>query len=327
MKMARILLVALLSVCGAVSCASAEAPDPRSDALQALGNRTPGILAACVVDQAGASCVNGDRPSSMQSVMKLIVGLATLDAVERGALTLDDQVTLTRLDVSVFVQPIEGHLGPAGYTTTIGDLVRGAVIQSDSMATDWLIARLGGPQAIQAFLERKSVVGIRLDRDERHLQTEIFGLVWRDEYTDPDRFQADIDAQSAAARDKAFNAYLRDERDTATPRGMATLLYRLANGELLDAASTRWMLETMGQTQTFPDRLRAGTAPGWRAAHKTGTSNTWKGVTGATNDVGVLTSPDGRPAGVAVFLPASPAPAPQRAAAIADVARIVTGAP
>src|SRR5690606_32457238 len=97
----------------------------------------------------------------------------------------------------------------------------------------------------QAFLERKGVAGIRLDRDERHLQTEIFGLVWRDEYRDPDRFQADIDAQPAVARDKAFDAYLRDVRDTATPRAMATLLYRLAKGELLDPTSTRWMMETM----------------------------------------------------------------------------------
>jgi beta-lactamase class A len=106
---------------------------------------------------------------------------------------------------------------------------------------------------------------------------------------------------------------------------MATLLHRLARGELLSAASTRWMLATMRETQTFPDRLRAGTAPGWETAHKTGTSNTWNGVTAATNDVGVLTSPAGEPSGVAVFLADSPAAPAARAAAIAAVARIVTG--
>lgn len=257
--------------------------------------------------------------------MKLLVALATLDAVEREEFTLSDQVRLTRADVSVFVQPTEGRLGPAGYTTTIGELARGAVIHSDSMATDWLIARLGGPLAVQAFLERKGVTGIRVDRDERHLQTEIFGLTWRDAYTDPNRLQADIDAQSEAVRDAAFGAYLEDPRDTATPRAMATLLYRLANGQLLNETSTGWMLSTMRETQTFPDRLRAGTAPGWRVAHKTGTSNTWKGITGATNDVGVLTSPAGEPSGVAVFLAASPAGAEERAAAIASVAHIATG--
>jgi beta-lactamase class A len=328
MTTTRSVLAGLLIIWGA-SCASAAPPAPaeehRSAALESLAARTEGILAACVVDDEGASCVNGDRPSSMQSVMKLVVALATLDAVERGEFTLADRVTLTRSDVSVFVQPIEGRLGLAGYTTTIEELARGAVIQSDSMATDWLIARLGGPMAVQAFLERKGVKDIRLDRDERHLQTEIFGLTWREAYTDPDRFQADIDAQPEAVRDAAFAAYLGDARDTATPRAMATLLYRLAKGQLLDATSTAWMLSTMKETQTFPDRLRAGTAPDWQVAHKTGTSNTWKGVTGATNDVGVLTSPAGKPAGVAVFLAASPAGSRERAAAIASVARIATG--
>lgn len=323
----RAAIAGVLIICGTASCASAtpsKSVDPRSVALEALAGQTPGTLAACVVDDAGASCVNGDRPSSMQSVMKLLVGLAVLDAVERGELTLEDPVTLTRADVSVFVQPIEARLGPSGYSTTIGELVRGAVIQSDSMATDWLIARLGGPAAVQAFLERKGVTGIRLDRDERHLQTEIFGLTWRDEYTNPDRFQEDIDAQPIAVRNAAFKAYQEDVRDTATPRAMATLLFKLASGDLLGASSTRWMLATMKETQTFPDRLRAGTAPGWDAAHKTGTSNTWRGVTGATNDVGILTSPRGEPSGVAVFLANSPAEASARAAAIADVARIVT---
>jgi beta-lactamase class A len=315
----------MISASACVSSEAAPPVDPRAAALQALGDRTSGTLAACVVDAGGVACVNGDRPSSMQSVMKLIVALAVLDAVERGELALDEAVTLTRADVSVFVQPIEARLGPSGYSTTIGELVRGAVIASDSMATDWLIARLGGPAAVQAFLERKGVGGIRLDRDERHLQTEIFGLTWRDEYTDPDRLQADIDAQPAAARNAAFSAYRQDIRDTATPRAMATLLHRLARGELLSAASTRWMLATMRETQTFPDRLRAGTAPGWETAHKTGTSNTWNGVTAATNDVGVLTSPAGEPSGVAVFLADSPAAPAARAAAIAAVARIVTG--
>lgn len=209
-KTPRAALAALLMVCAAASCARAAPPSPAEDtrpaALQELASRTGGALAACVVDDSGSACVNGDRPSSMQSVMKLIVALATLDAAERGELTLAEQVVLTRADVSVFVQPIERRLGPAGYTTTIEELARGAVMQSDSMATDWLIARLGGPRAVQAFLERKGVTGIRLDRDERRLQTEIFGLTWRDAYTDPDRLQADIDAQSEAARDAAFAA-------------------------------------------------------------------------------------------------------------------------
>ena len=41
----------------------------------------------------------------------------------------------------------------------------------------------------------------------------------------------------------------------------------------------------------------------------------------ATNDVGVLTAPDGKRISVAVFVSDSPAPAPAQAAVIAGVAR------
>jgi beta-lactamase class A len=73
---------------------------------------------------------------------------------------------------------------------------------------------------------------------------------------------------------------------------MTKLLQLLAENRLLSASSTRRLLEIMTQTATFPDRLKAGVSPGWILAHKTGTSGTWRGVTAATNDVGILMAPD-----------------------------------
>jgi beta-lactamase class A len=76
----------------------------------------------------------------------------------------------------------------------------------------------------------------------------------------------------------------------------------------------------MEQTVTFPDRLKAGTAPGWTLGHKTGTSGTWNGVTAATNDVGVLVAPDRGVLAVAVFIGDSTASSSARAALTASVA-------
>jgi beta-lactamase class A len=56
-------------------------------------------------------------------------------------------------------------------------------------------------------------------------------------------------------------------------------------------------------------------------AHKTGTSSTWKGVTAATNDVGILTSPGGEIVSVAVFIADSRAPEKDRAQLMARVTR------
>lgn len=68
------------------------------------------------------------------------------------------------------------------------------------------------------------------------------------------------------------------------------------------------------------DSARAGADD--RRAHKTGTDATRDGKTAATNDVGIITLPDGRHLAVAVFVKDSTAGLAPREAAIARIARI-----
>jgi beta-lactamase class A len=56
-------------------------------------------------------------------------------------------------------------------------------------------------------------------------------------------------------------------------------------------------------------------------AHKTGSSGTRNGVTAATNDIGIITLPEGRHLAVAVFLTESRANDAARDKVIARVAR------
>jgi beta-lactamase class A len=58
----------------------------------------------------------------------------------------------------------------------------------------------------------------------------------------------------------------------------------------------------MGEARTGQLRLKAGLAPGWTLAHKTGTGPDWRGASVGINDVGLLTSPDGRTFAVAVMV-------------------------
>lgn len=243
-----------------------------------------------------------------------------MDAVDRGSWRLDEQVLVRRQDLSLFVQPLAKLVTAQGYRTTIADLIRRAVVDSDSAAADILIARLGEPKTVQTCLERLGVHGVRIDRDERHLQTEIVGLEWRPEYVDPKVLDLAIERVPKGRHDAAYRAYQIDVRDTATPRGMAALLERLAAGKLLSARSSRHLLKVMQETVTFPDRLKAGTARGWTLGHKTGTSGAWNGVIAATNDVGVLGAPDGGTVAVAVFIGDSRAPSSDRTALTARIA-------
>jgi len=248
--------------------------------------------------------------------MKLLVGMAAADALQ-----LSEPITIRKADLSLFVQPIADIVNEHGpFKTTIGDLVRRAIVDSDSAATDNLIKRLGGPSAVQAFLNRKGITGMRIDRDEKTLQTEIVGLAWKPEFIDAALLDSAIKHVPREVRDAADRRYRDDVRDTATPKGMAEILDALNKGKLLSPSATRYILDVMAQTVTFPDRLKAGLSPGWKIAHKTGTSGSWNGVTVATNDVGILTAPDKSSIAIAVFIADSRAPDAARAALTAKLA-------
>ncbi|WP_306226546.1 serine hydrolase [Bosea beijingensis] len=259
--------------------------------------------------------------------MKLVVGAAVMRAVDEGRMRLEDRVTLRRDDLSVNIQPLADIVLKEGtFESTIEYLVRRAVVESDSAATDFLISRLGGVGAVQAFLRAADLHDIRIDRTERELQTEVTGLRWEPSFVDPERLKAARAKVSQKRLAEAFEAYLNDPRDTATPLAMASFLRKLAAGQLLSPASTEHFLAVMSQTVTFPDRLRAGAPAGWTVGHKTGTSQSLNGVNGVTNDVGLLTAPDRGVVAIAAFIAESRAPMAARAAAIAEAARRVTGA-
>jgi beta-lactamase class A len=61
-------------------------------------------------------------------------------------------------------------------------------------------------------------------------------------------------------------------------------------------------VQTLSASVTGPNRLRAGLPAGTVLAHKTGTSGELNGNAAATNDIGLITLPDGRRLAVAVFV-------------------------
>lgn len=318
-------VLALVVTASRAHAGSLVAADLRRD-LRSLALAFDGRVGICARDASSTVHVNGDQRFPMQSVMKLVVAAAALDAVDWRGWRLDDPVLVRREDLSLYIQPLADLVGDDGYPTTLGDLIVRAVVDSDNAANDILFSRLGGLTAIRAFLERNGIEGVRVDRDERHLQTAIVGLTWRSEYVDASVLERAIAMVPEPQRDATFAAYLADERDTATPEGMTSFLHALVSGELLSPASTEHLIATMRRTATFPDRLAAGVPASWTLGHKTGTGPVWKGVAAATNDVGILTAPDGGAVSVAVFVAGSRRPSDERAALISNVARAVTGA-
>ena len=79
----------------------------------------------------------------------------------------------------------------------------------------------------------------------------------------------------------------------------------------------------MTETPTGPKRLKGLLPTTTVVAHKTGTSGSSNGITAATNDIGLVTLPDGRHLAIAVFVSDSPADLATRERVIAEIAKAV----
>ena len=82
------------------------------------------------------------------------------------------------------------------------------------------------------------------------------------------------------------------------------------------------LVKTLTASVTGPKRLRAGLPAGTLLAHKTGSSGTHGGITAATNDIGLITLPDGRKLAIAVLVTDSRADEATREGVIARIARV-----
>jgi beta-lactamase class A len=293
--------------------------------VRALGQAFNGDIGIAVRDvQSGwTTAYDGDTFFPQQSVSKFWVALTALDKADRGELSLSAPVTLTKNDITLFHQPIAQQIGPNGYTTTVQSLMTRALQQSDNTCNDAVLWRAGGPEAVRAFLRDRGLSGVRFGPGERLLQSGIAGIEWKQSYAYGGGFYAARNAVPAAVRKAAFERYIADPVDGATPRGIVTALARLKRGELLSPESTEKLLSIMSNTKTGPQRLKGGLAPGWHLAHKTGTGQVLGATQAGYNDIGVITGPDGRSYAVAVMIRRTSAPLGERMAAMQNTVRSV----
>ncbi len=293
--------------------------------VRALGQSFNGDIGIAVqdIETGWRTAYDGNTFFPQQSVSKFWVALTALDKADRGELSLSRAVTLTKSDITLFHQPVVNKIGANGYTTTLDSLMTRALQQSDNTCNDAVLWRAGGPEAVRAFLRNKGIEGIRFGPGERLLQSGIAGIQWKQEWATNGGFYAARSAQPLSARRAAFERYIANPMDGATPLGIVDALTRLKRGELLSPASTQKLLAIMGNTRTGAQRLKGGLAPGWRLSHKTGTGQVLGSEQAGYNDIGIVTAPDGHSYAVAVMIRRTSAPLAHRMAAMQNTVRSV----
>jgi beta-lactamase class A len=245
---------------------------------------------AMVPGQTGAAVqIGADEHFPMQSVYKFPIGMAVLHEVDQGKLKLDQPVTIRKSELAPasLHSPIRDEHPGGDFTVPLRDVLRYAVSESDGTASDVLLRVIGGPQKVQAYLSTLGVTEIRVVNTEMEM----------------------------ARDDKA------QYRNWATPRAAVQLLQAFYEGRGLSQGSRQLLLELMTKTGTGPNRIRGMLPVGTPVAHKTGTSGTVGGVTAATNDIGLVTLPNGKTLAIAIFISDSPENTAAREAAIAQIAR------
>lgn len=300
---------------------SRDALESKIRALAAAAGGTVGVSALHLESGRGAS-VGGRAALPMASVFKLPVAYELLRRVDRGTLRLDQRVALGVSDLRVH-SPIADRAPSGGIALSIAELLEAMLVDGDNTAADVLLPLAGGPEVITAQLEEAGLAGIRVDRSEAELAFDTFGVTAppRAQWS-PAAFAAAFDAVSPQKRREAFDRFLEDPRDTATPDVLVLLLRDAQEGRRLSGESRERLLELLAKTRTGPARIPARLPRGTLVAHRSGTGGELAGRNVCTNDVGIVTLPGkhGHLA-LAVLIKGSDRPLAEREAAIARIAR------
>jgi beta-lactamase class A len=280
---AAVSLCVVLFVGSVVSAQEALRSQVASIAQQAQGK----VSAACALAGTPLNCdLDADSHPPMQSVFKFPVVLTALHQIERGKLTLDQQVRFLASDRIPGTHSTLQEKYPQGdVDVPLQDLMHRAIVDSDNVAVDIILRVIGAP-AVNDYIASLGVQGFHCDGGEKELG-------------------ADVKAQ--------YRSYF-------APSGAVTLLLRVANNSPLNAEHTALLLGWMSNLNNGETRIPGDLPHGTVVAHKTGSSGTHDGVTAATNDIGLITLPDGRRLAVAVFVTEARANSATRDKVIAQIA-------
>ena len=245
-------------------------------------------IAAVVLETGETVSLNPHDHFPMQSVYKLPIGMAVMKQVDAGKLKLDQKVRVTKDDFGSRGQhsPIRDK-NPNGVEMSVSDLLRYAISESDGTASDVLMRVAGGPGAVQAYLTELKITDMIVLNSEKEI-----GQDWQTQY-----------------------------RNWASPEAAVSLLRALHERQGLSESSQALLLKYMTESTPGAKRLKGLLPAGTIVAHKTGTSGTQNGITAATNDIGIITLPNGRHLAIAVFVSDSPADEATREGVIAKIAK------
>lgn len=213
---------------------------------------------------------NGAKKLPMQSVFKFHIAATVLDFVDQGKLSLDQKVSLNASNLLPDTwSSLRDKYSNGGAEVPLSEIIEYTVAKSDNNGCDILLKLIGGTKTVQKFMDSKGVKGFQIRYNEAEMHQD-----WNAQY-----------------------------ENYSTPVSATAVLKKFYDGALLSKNSTDYLMKVMLSTSTGTNKLIGQLPKGTPVARKTGASGKNNGgLTGAENEIAIVTLPDGKHYAIAVFV-------------------------
>ncbi|HTD99098.1 MAG TPA: class A beta-lactamase, subclass A2 [Mucilaginibacter sp.] len=258
--------------------------------IKEISRSAKGIVGVSILELESHDTLNYNANSRlvMHSVMKFPIAMAVLHLVDQGKYKLDEKLKVDKKYMLPNTHSPMRDKYPGGAELSLTEILGYMVSQSDNDACDFLLKKIGGPDVVEKYIQSLGIKGINIVASEGDM-----AKAWEVQYT-----------------------------NWCKAADVVHLLDIFNQVKALSKTSNDFLWKVMTETSTGPNRLKGLLPKDAIIAHKTGTSPTNKeGLSPATNDVGIITLPNGKHLAIAVLVCNSTADEATRESVIAKIAK------
>lgn len=271
-----VLLIALISISSRISFGQQvdsvfNTKNSLTDTLISIISRYKASIGVSIIaiEEKETVLINNDRRFPMQSVYKFPLAIAVLKKVDEGVLSLDQKIYVKKSDLHNTWSPLKEKYPEGNLFISVRELLAYTISRSDNNTCDILFGLLGGPKKVDTLLHSIGIKNISIVATEYEMSKK-----WSIQY-----------------------------KNSTNPLAMSALLENWYQNQILSDSSTQFLNKIMVDNYTSKMRIKGLLPESIVVAHKTGSSGTnKKGISAGTNDVGIITLPNGHHLAISVFV-------------------------
>ena len=216
------------------------------------------------IENSDTITLNNNYKYPMQSVYKLPLCFALLSEIEKGKFSLNQKIHVAKYDLpSNTWSPLRDSFPNGNIDLSIAELINYTICKRDNNTCDILFKLLGGTQVAEKYIQSIGYKHINIKTTEAEMR---------------------MGDDSIAYTNWCY------------PTEINQLLVNIFNGKHLNKANTEFLIKTLTETSTGPNRLKGLLQKDIIVAHKTGSGKN------IVNDVGIINLPNGNHIAISVFI-------------------------